>query len=148
MTRGILFAGAIFAGLSSVSAVMAQSDPITERQRSMKGLSQAARAPGAMLKGEAPFDLAVVQATLKSFAESATKGPALFPDNSKTGHDTAAMPAVWTNKSDFNMQFAKFGEAAVAAQASIKDEASFKANFPTVLRTCGGCHENYRAKKS
>ncbi|MDB5643295.1 MAG: cytochrome c prime [Hyphomicrobiales bacterium] len=148
MIRGILVAGALVAGLSTVSAVMAQSDPITERQQAMKGLSQAARAPGAMLKGEAPFDLATVQTTLKTFADTAKAGPALFPDNSKTGHDTAALPAVWTNKADFNMQFAKFGEAAVAAQASIKDEASFKANFPNVLKTCGGCHETYRAKKS
>ena len=146
MNRGILFAGAMVAGLSSVAAVMAQSDPIAERQQAMKSLSQASRAPGAMLKGEAPFDLATVQATLKTFADNATKGPALFPDNSKTGHDTAALPAVWTNKSDFNMQFAKFGEAAVAAQASIKDEASFKAIFPTVQKTCGGCHDSFRAK--
>ena len=148
MKRGILFAGALIVGLSSVSAVIAQSDPIAERQQSMKGLSQATRAPGAMLKGDAPFDLAAVQATLKTFADAAKKGPALFPDDSKTGHDTASLPAVWTNKSDFNMQFAKFGEAAVVAQTSIKDEASFKANFPTVLKSCGGCHETYRAKKS
>jgi len=148
MKRGILFAGALIVGLSSVSAVIAQSDPIAERQQAMKGLSQAARAPGAMLKGEAPFDLAAVQATLKTFADAAKKGPALFPDDSKTGRDTASLPAVWTNKSDFNMQFARFGEAAVAAQTSIKDEASFKANFPTVLKSCGGCHETYRAKKS
>jgi cytochrome c556 len=100
------------------------------------------------LKGEAPFDLAAVQTALKTFAEAGKKGPSLFPENSKTGHDTAALPAVWTNKADFDAQFAKFAEAATAAQASIKDEASFKATFPGVVRGCGGCHETYRAKKS
>ena len=44
MNRGILFAGAMVAGLSSVAAVMAQSDPIAERQQAMKSLSQASRA--------------------------------------------------------------------------------------------------------
>jgi len=145
MLRGILVAGALVAGLSSV---VAQSDPIAERQQLMKGMSQASKAPGAMLKGEAPFDLSAVQTTLKTFADSAKKAPTLFPDNSKTGHDTAALPAVWTNKSDFDAQFSKFQQVAVTAESSIKDEASFKANFPTVLKACGGCHENYRAKKS
>jgi cytochrome c556 len=134
--------------VAGVAAVSAQSDPIAERQQLMKGQSQAARAPGAMLKGEAPFDLAAVQATLKTFADGAKKAPALFPENSKTGHDTAALPAVWTAKADFDGQFAKFGETVALAQTSIKDEASFKANFPGVLKACGTCHETYRAKKS
>jgi cytochrome c556 len=145
MVRGILVAGALIAGLSSVAA---QSDPIAERQQMMKGMSQAAKGPGAMLKGEAPFDLAAVQTSLKSFADAGKKGPTLFPENSKTGHDTAALPAVWTKKADFDGQFTKFAEVATAAQASIKDEATFKATYPNVLKSCGGCHETYRAKKS
>src|SRR4051794_26799468 len=145
MVRGMLVAGALIAGLSSV---VAQSDPIAERQQMMKGMSQAGKAPAAMLKGEAPFDLAAVQTSLKTFADAGKKGPSLFPENSKTGHDTAALPAVWTKKADFDGQFAKFAEVATAAQASIKDEASFKSNFPNVVRACGGCHETYRAKRS
>lgn len=126
----------------------AQNDPIAERQQLMKNLSQAARAPGAMLKGEAPFELAAVQATLKTFADTSKRAVMLFPDNSKTGHDTAALPKVWTDKADFNAKWAKFGEDATAASASIKDEASFKATFPRVMRACGDCHEGYRAKKN
>lgn len=149
MLRGMIAAGALFAGLVALApVVVAQSGVIAERQQLMKGLSQAARAPGAMLKGEAPFDLAAVQGTLKTFAETGKKAPSLFPDNSKTGNDTAALPAVWTKKADFDAKWAKFEQDALAAQAAIKDEASFKANFPNVLKSCGGCHEDYRAKKS
>lgn len=145
MIRRFLVAGILLAG---VTGVMAQSDPIAERQQLMKNVSQAARAPGAMLKGEAPFNLEQVQATLKVFAESAKKAPTLFPENSKTGHDTAALPKVWTDKADFEAKFASWEKEAVALQASIKDEASFKAGFPNVMKSCGGCHESYRAKKS
>jgi cytochrome c556 len=114
----------------------------------MKGLSQAGRAPGAMLKGDQAFDLAAVQASLKTFADTAKKAPTLFPAGTETGNDTAALPKVWSDKADFEAKWAKFGADAEAAQASIKDEASFKANFPGVVRACGGCHESYRAKKN
>ena len=43
--------------------------------------------------------------------------PALFPDDSKTGGDTAALPAIWENKSDFDARFAAFGKDAAAALA-------------------------------
>jgi cytochrome c556 len=145
MIRRLLVVVAMLAG---VNGVLAQSDPIGERQQLMKNLSQAAKAPGAILKGEAPFDLAKVQATLATFADVSKKAPALFPDNSKTGHDTEALPKIWTDKADFAAKWEKFGKDIAAAQASITDEASFKANFPGVAKNCGGCHETYRAKKS
>ena len=83
-----------------------------------------------------------------TFADSGAKGPALFPDDSKTGGDTEALPAIWENKADFDARFAKFAKDASAASAAISDEASLKANAPAVFQNCGGCHEKYRAKKS
>jgi cytochrome c556 len=145
MFRRLLVAAAVLAG---VTGALAQSDPIAERQQLMKDMSQAAKAPGAIMKGEAPFDLAKVQASLATFANVAKKAPTLFPDNSKTGHDTEALPKIWTDKADFNAKWEKFGKDAASAQASITDEATFKANFPGVAKNCGACHETYRAKKS
>ena len=147
MIRGMFVAAALVVGLSSVAAI-AQNAAIAERQQLMKGLSQAGRAPGAMLKGEQAFDLAAVQTSLKTFADTAKKAPSLFPAGTETGNDTAALPKVWSDKADFDAKWAKFGADAEAAQVSIKDEASFKANFPGVVRACGGCHESYRAKKN
>jgi len=147
MIRGIYVAAVLAAGFSSVAA-LAQNNMIAERQQLMKGLAQAGRAPGAMLKGEQAFDLAAVQASLKTFAETAKKAPGLFPPGTETGNDTAALPKVWSDKADFDAKWAKFGADAEAAQASIKDEASFKANFTGVVRACGSCHETYRAKKN
>ena len=77
----------------------------------------------------------------------AAKYPSLFPDNSKMGGDTAALPAVWDKKADFDAKAAAWGKQAAAGAAAIKDEASFKATFPNLLKDCGGCHESFRAKK-
>ena len=127
-------------------AVWADADSITQRRALMKEDGAAAKKLFDMSKGEAPFDLAVVQASLKSMANAAAKSPALFPDDSKTGGGTAALPAIWQNKADFNARFEKFGKDVAAAIAATKDEASFKAAAPAVFENCGGCHELYKAK--
>jgi cytochrome c556 len=133
-------------GLAALGgAALAQSDPIAERQGLMKANAKAAQAVVAMLKG-APFDLATVQASLKTFLNAAEKGPNLFPDDSKTGGDTHALPAIWENKADFIAHFAKLGADSTALLGSIKDEASFKSQMPDLFKDCGACHGTYRAK--
>ena len=129
-----------------IGAVWAATDPIAERRALMKHDGMAAKAMFDMMKGQAPFDLATVQASLKTLAEGAAQSPALFPDDSKTGGGTAALPAIWQNKADFDARFTKFGEDVAAAQAGITDEASFKKLAPAIFKNCGGCHELYKAK--
>lgn len=129
-----------------VTAVLAATDPIAERRALMKNDGIAAKKMFDMSKGTVPFDLAFVQESLKTFAIAAQKEPTLFPDNSKTGGGTAALPAIWQNKADFNARFAKFAKDIAAAQAGITDEATFKQFAPAVFKNCGGCHELYKAK--
>jgi cytochrome c556 len=79
--------------------------------------------------------------------DAAEKAPALFPDNSKTGGKTEALPAIWKHKPDFEARFVKFGADAKAAQADIKDLAAFKARWSALIRNnCTGCHEKYVEK--
>ncbi len=127
------------------SVAFADSDPIKARQELMKANGKATKTIVAMLKG-APFDLAAVKAALENYEDAAQKAPALFPDDSKTGDKTKALPEIWQNKADFEARFKKLGEDAAAAETSITDEASFKPNMMVVLKNCGGCHEKYRAK--
>ena len=133
---------------AACGAGIAADNPIAARQALMKENGKATGGVVKMLKGEAPFDLATVQATLKVYANTAEKAPALFPDNSKTGGDTEALPKVWETKADFEAKFAQFGKDAAAAMTAIKDEPSFKATMPGMLKNCGDCHETYRVKKS
>lgn len=142
----LVLAAAIAA--SAATAVLAQSDVIAQRKDMMKAVGGATRDPGAMLKGEAAFDLAKVQASLTRYQDVAGKFAALFPDNSKTGGETSAAPKVWEDMNGFKAALDKWAAESKAAAAAIKDEASFKANFPNVLKNCGSCHETYRVKKS
>src|SRR5215472_5776848 len=146
MTRIVL---AVAAVALAITAVAAQSDPIAARKALMKKNGDEAKAAAAMVKGEAPFDAAKAHAIFATFADSAAKAPALFPDNSKTGGDTAALPAIWENKADFDARFVKFGKDAKEAEGKVKDLDSLKATWGGFAKeNCGGCHEKYRAKKS
>jgi len=129
----------------SIGSALAD-DVIAQRRALMKANGDSTKAMVAILKG-APYDDAAVKAALKTYTEAAEKMPALFPPDSKTGGDTAALPAVWENKADFDARLAKFGKDAAAAAGSITDAASFKANMTGVLKNCSECHETYRAKK-
>jgi cytochrome c556 len=130
------------------SFALAQQDPIAARKAIMKKNGDEAKIGTQFMKGEAPFDLAKAKAIFAAYQDAASKMPNLFPDDSKTGGDTAALPAIWEKKDDFNAKLKKFGEDAKEAGTKVTDEASFKAVFPTVQKNCGGCHETYRMKKS
>ncbi len=144
MRRILLLAGALAIGVTPVVA----QDAIATRKELMKANGQQARTGAAMVKGDAPFDLAKAQAVFAAYAHSAAKMDALFPPGSETGGETTAAPKIWEAKADFDARMKKFGDEAKAAVATTKDLDSFKANFGAVMRNCGGCHETYRIKKN
>jgi cytochrome c556 len=130
-------------------AAIAQQDPIATRKALMKANGDQAKIGASMIKGETPFDIEKARKIFTSFEDAATKAPSLFPDNSKTGGDTAADPKIWENIDDFKARLAKFGTDAKDALAKVNDLDSFKAAFSAIGKNdCGGCHEKYRVKKS
>lgn len=135
------------AALGAGIATAQNLDAIKQRKELLKAMGKATKPVGAMLKGEAPFDLKVVQAALKTYQENAPKLPAQFPDDSKTGGETEALPVIWEKKKDFEDRYAKLAADAKKAEGEITDEASFQAFFPDVAGNCGGCHKIYREKK-
>jgi cytochrome c556 len=146
MIRAVFAVTAIAFGLT---AAVAQQDPIAARKALMKANGDQAKIAGAMVKGDAPFDMAAAHKIFATFEDAAAKMPALFPDNSKTGGDTAADPKIWDNMADFKAKFVKFGDDAKAADGSVKDLDSFKAAMADIGKNdCGACHQNYRIKKN
>ena len=132
----------------SVSAVMAQSDPVTTRENLMKQNNEHARAVVPMMRGQRPFDAAAVDAAFSQWADTAQKLPGLFPENSKTGGDNRASPKIWLDKKDFDQKAADFGKA--VADNRDKAKASLdglRAAIPVVGKACDACHEDYRLAK-
>jgi cytochrome c556 len=121
---------------------------IKERKDHYKAMAKATKEPNAMFKGEAEFDLAKVQAALKVIEEKAAVLPKLFPDDSKTGEDTEALPKIWEAKADFDGRFVKLSDAAKAAETKITDAGTFPDVWKDVMGNCSGCHKIYRKPKS
>ena len=144
MLRVMAVVAALAVGATAVWAQNAAG--IAARKDAMKAFGGAAKGPGGMAKGDAPFELPKVQASLKTFEETAVKAKGLFGDDTKTG-ETDALPAAFEKKADLFARFDKLAADSKAAAGTIKDEATFKAEWPKVLSNCGGCHKEYRKPK-
>ena len=144
MMKRIVLAVAVVA--LGVTAVVAQSDPIAARKALMKENGKQSGIAREMIEGKQPFDMAKAKAVLANFAAVSEKGKNLWPDNSKTGGDTASLSAIWENKADFEAKLAKLSADAKAKDAGVKDLDSFKAAMAEVGKDCGGCHNTYRKK--
>ena len=130
------------------TALVAQNDPIAARKALMKANGDQNKVATEMLEGKRPFNLADAKKVFVTFVEAGEKAPALFPDNSKTGGDTAALPPIWENKADFTARLAKFASEAKAAGDATKDLDTFKLQITEVRKNCGGCHQTYRKRQS
>ena len=99
MKRTLFVAGLVAFG---VTAAIAQSNKVEQRQALMKEMGAQSRTLGGMLRGQAPFDAAQVQAGLKVFAENAQKAGPLFTEDTKGAEKTGALPALWDSKAQFD----------------------------------------------
>ncbi len=129
--------------LSLISIAYAESPAIKARQEIFGGWGKATKPVGGALRGAVPFNLEATQTALKLYIDGTKKLPDLFPDDSKTGGKTEALPVIWEDKPKFLAGFTKMNSDATEALAQIKDEESFKANMPKVLANCGTCHKAY-----
>ncbi len=117
---------------------------ITERKAAMKAVGGANKTINDMAKGDVPFDASKVAAAYKAMGDAFTKSKTLYPDDSNTG-DTAALPAVWAKKADFQAKLDKAAADAIANGAAVKDLASLKTAHGEFVKSCGTCHKDYRA---
>jgi cytochrome c556 len=139
---------AVVAMALSASAVIAQQDAVITRENLMKENDKNAVAVVKMMRGQAPFDSATVDAAFAQWADTAQKLPGLFPENSKTGGDNRASPKIWLNKKDFDDKAAAFGKAVAENRDKAKSSLDgLRAAIPVVGKGCDNCHEDYRLSK-
>jgi cytochrome c556 len=133
--------------LASVSVLVATAaysqnvEAIKQRREAMRAIARAGAEPFKMMKGEAPFDMAAVQAVLKAIDEHAPKFKGMFPEDSKVGA-TEATAKVWAARAEFDAVADKWVADAKVAATLIKDEATFKVEYAKLAASCGGCHGN------
>lgn len=147
MFRAVLAIASVAAVGLGITAAVAQ-DPIAARKQLMKDTGARAQLGAKMARGEEPFTVEKAKAIFQQYQKTSEQGKTLWPENSKTGGDTASLPKIWENKADFEARLAKLGADAKEAEAKVTDLDTFKQQFSMVQRNCGGCHETYRAKKS
>jgi cytochrome c556 len=143
----VLSAAAVAVVALGVTTVMAQKNPIAERQELMKHNGREAKLAAQMIKHQKPFDLAAAKRIFATFEETSQKMPGLFPADSKTGHKTTVSPKIWEHMADFKARFEKLGADAKKAKGSVTDLASFRTAFGGIGKQCGGCHREYRIKR-
>jgi cytochrome c556 len=142
--RIVLFAVIMFAAMGGAWAE--GPDPIAVRQAGMAlqggafGLIRTVVA--------AKGDVKPLEAPAKAIVKWAAVIPTLFQKGTETGHDTKALPEVWSDQAGFQKIAMSLGEAAtklaVAAKAGDADEVATDTKL--VGDQCAACHKTYRAK--
>ena len=114
--RKLVFAISVLA----LAGTAAFADPIADRQAIMKSNGKAAGALAPIVKGEKPFDAAVVLAALTTLNENAQKidVAVLFPAGSETGGKTTASPKIWEDMAGFQAKVDKFKADTASAAAA------------------------------
>ncbi|HUS97173.1 MAG TPA: cytochrome c [Hyphomicrobiaceae bacterium] len=120
---------------------------IDQRQKAFKSMLPDLKVGKAMVKGDQAFDAAAAKKVFTTYAAAAAALKSLFPEDSKTGGETRALPAIWEKKADFDAKLAAFEQDAMTAAGAVPDLASFKTAWGKVMSNCGGCHKPYRAEK-
>ena len=122
-----------------------QFDAITARQACMKASGKAMGTMVPMIKGEKPYDAAAVKAVLDADSAACAKWAEFWPADSMTSKakKTRAAEAIWKDPKGFEAAGGAFYKAFTELSATT-DEAGFKAKFPALGASCGGCHEKFR----
>ena len=71
----------------------------------------------------------------------------LFPENSKVGFKTGALPSIWENKSEFNLLMTKASSNIIELTSVIDETEDMKATLGKYMwSSCKSCHSKFRAE--
>jgi len=71
----------------------------------------------------------------------------LFPENSKVGFKTGALPSIWENKDEFNLLMTKASSNMIELTTVIDESEDMKATLGKYMwSSCKSCHSKFRAE--
>ena len=140
----------VASALSVASAASSVAGPVEDRQELMKSVVKSIKLAVPMAKGEIPFDAAAAASAMQIINEVPDKFVKLFPKGSDQHPKTEASLKIWQNMNDFLSKAADLKAASAKTKAAAgQGLPAFKAAvFGPLLKTCKGCHDAYRLKKS
>jgi cytochrome c556 len=131
----------------ALAAAASPAETIAARQASFKKMGGAMKALKDELGGGA--DKAKMLAAARTLASTARAQWVLFTPGTgpSSGVKTDALPAIWTQKSDFDAASAKLVAEAdkLVGLAGSGNTAAVLAQFKAVGGTCAACHRQFRA---
>lgn len=147
--------GAVLAAVLSIgfaAAAQEGAESVKARQAVMKQNSENMKAIGNVVKGTGSESLDDLKRRAGEISANAAKIPGAFSaeihtGNAPAGIETAALPAIWTDKAKFD-EAAKALQTASASLADAADMDAAKTGFAAVGKTCSGCHNDFRQKKN
>lgn len=151
MTRArpmlIMAACAALVAGGAIAVAASPAETIAARQASFKKMGGAMKALKDELGGGA--DKAKMLAAARTLASTARAQWVLFTPGTgpSSGVKTDALPAIWTQKSDFDAASAKLVAEAdkLVGLAGSGNTAAVLAQFKVVGGTCAACHRQFRA---
>ena len=70
----------------------------------------------------------------------------LFPENSKVGFKTEALPSIWENKDEFNLLMTKASNNMIELTSVVVEAEDMKATLGKYMwSSCKSCHSKFRA---
>jgi cytochrome c556 len=107
-----------------------------------KNYSTAKRVQALASKGE--FDKA--KSLMIKMSENYKTLIEYFPDNSKEGFKTEALPLIWENKKEFNDLMKKSSDDMIKLTSLIEDSEDIRATLTQMMwSNCKACHSRFRA---
>ena len=93
-------------------------------------------------------DVKTLENPAKYMARWIKQFPTLFPKGSEQGHNTKALPAVWSDMEGFEKIANETADAStkLAELAKAGDAAGVEAQVKVLGDACGACHRTYRAR--
>jgi cytochrome c556 len=93
-------------------------------------------------------DVKTLEVPAKAIARWITQFPTQFPKGSDQGHNTKALPAVWTETAEFQTDADNLAKEAtkLAELAKAGDTEAVAAQVKVVGDACATCHKTFRAK--
>ena len=91
------------------------------------------------------LDFVDAKGLMKEMSENYKVLSELFPDNTKEGFDTGALPVIWEEKDKFTKLMLKTSEDMITLASVIEDSDEIRGTLTKFMwSNCKACHNSYR----